>query len=50
MSKMLAKFWQHGFEVAVFKHISHGNSPNILKEQSNKILQVLIIIITIKIL
>jgi len=39
MSKMLAKwvnFGQNGFEIAVFKHTSHGKGPNILKVQSNK--------------
>ena len=44
------KIGQNGFEVAVFRHISHGKSPNVFKEQSNKILQLLIMInITIEI-
>jgi len=53
MSKMLAKqvnFRQNGFQVAVFRHISHRKGPNVFKEQSNKILQLLIMIITIEIL
>ena len=46
----IGKFWAKWIEVAVCNHVSHGKSPNIFKEQSNKILQLLIIIMTIKIL
>jgi len=35
---MQVNFGQNGFEVAVFKHILHGKSPNIFKEQSNNCL------------